>query len=406
MKTADVAEKTGCSVRQVQRIYARAIERGFDPNESPLILKDEWLEDAPRSGRPSKQTCEAVEIVVAKVQCDRYGREKTCADLAGELSQMGLDISATTIWRILKRHGYRKTKPTRKPGLTKTMKAERLAWCLAHQHWTLEDWKRVIWTDETSVVLNFRRGGYRIWRKADEAFVKSCIRERWKGYSEFMFWGCFTYDKKGPCHCWGPETPREKKEAKEEIERLNEELEPLMKKEWELQNGMKRLSLRNLPGKKPDWRWNKETGKLSRDGKGGIDWYRYQKTILIPKLFPFAIECERARPGSLVQEDKAPAHAHRYQQFVYNLYNIQRLLWCANSPDLNAIEPCWPWMKRRTTRKGAPKNRQEAVRAWKQAWDELDQRQIQAWIERIPVHIQQIIELQGGNEYKEGRRIR
>ncbi|KAK4125883.1 hypothetical protein N657DRAFT_642629 [Parathielavia appendiculata] len=67
MKTADVAEKTGCSVRQVQRIYASAIERGFDPNERPLILKDERLEDAPRSGRPSKQTSEAVEIVVAKV---------------------------------------------------------------------------------------------------------------------------------------------------------------------------------------------------------------------------------------------------------------------------------------------------------------------------------------------------
>ncbi|KAK4096027.1 hypothetical protein N658DRAFT_528039, partial [Parathielavia hyrcaniae] len=107
-----------------------------------------------------------------------------------------------------------------------------------------------------------------------------------------MLWGCFTYDKKGPCHCWGPETAQEKKEAKEKIERLNEELEPVMKREWGLQNGMKRLSLRNLPGKKPEWRWNKDTGKLSRDGKGEINWYRYQNTILIPKLLPFAKECE------------------------------------------------------------------------------------------------------------------
>jgi len=50
-------------------------------------------------------------------------------------------------------------------------------------------------------------------------------------------------------------------------------------------------------------------------------------------------------------------------------------------------------MKRRTTRKGAPKNQKKAIRSWQQAWDELDQKQIQAWIERIPVHIQQIIEL-------------
>ena len=29
-----------------------------------------------------------------------------------------------------------------------------------------------------------------------------------------------------------------------------------------------------------------------------------------------------------------------------------KLLWPANSPDLNAIEPCWFWMKRQTTKRG------------------------------------------------------
>ena len=105
----------------------------------------------------------------------------------------------------------------------------------------------------------------------------------------------------------------------------------------------------------------------------------------------------------MVQEDKAPAHNHYVQQRVYDLHKVQRLLWCPNSPDLNAIEPAWPWMKRKTTRKGAPKNRQEAIRAWKQAWGELPQEDIQKWIERIPRHIQKIIELDGGNEYREGR---
>jgi hypothetical protein len=153
----------------------------------PLTLRDEWLQDAPRSGRPLKQTTTTRNEVITKVRNDRYDREKACADIAGELSLQGIDISSTTIWRILKTAGFQKTKPTRKPGLTKKMRAERLKWCLDHQHWTLEDWKNVIWSDETSIVLNHRRGGYRIWRKADEALLKSCIRERWKGYSEFMF---------------------------------------------------------------------------------------------------------------------------------------------------------------------------------------------------------------------------
>ena len=401
--TAEVSAITGLSSRQVNRIYARAIERGFDPNQRPLSLRDAYLQDAPRSGRPQKRTIEAQESVISKVRRDRYGREKSAADIAGELSSEGIMVSKTTVLRILKSAGFRKTKPTRKPGLTKKMRRERLDWCIAHQHWTLEDWKDVIWSDETSVILLHRRGGYRIWRRADERFLRSCIRERWKGTSEFMFWGAFSYDSKGPCHCWTPETSQERAAATKAIEKLNEELELVMKEQWELSNGMRRLNLRQLPGKKPEWKWKKETGKLMRGSGKGVDWWRYQQTVLLPLMFPFAKECLKKRPGTIVQEDKAPAHNHYIQQRVYDLYQVRRLLWCGNSPDLNAIEPCWPWMKRATTKKGAPKNRRDAIQAWKQAWDELPQAKIQAWIERIPVHIQKIIQLDGGNEYEEGR---
>ena len=156
-----------------------------------------------------------------------------------------------TVWRVLRKSGLRKTKPTRKPGLTERMKMERLEFCHRHEHWTLEDWKNVIWSDETSVILLHRRGGYRVWRTSKEAFVQSCIRERWKGYSEFMFWGCFSYDKKGPFHIWKPETAAERKKADKKIAKLNEELEPLMREEWELCTPMRRHGLRNLPGPKP-----------------------------------------------------------------------------------------------------------------------------------------------------------
>jgi len=60
-------------------------------------------------------------------------------------------------------------------------------------------------------------------------------------------------------------------------------------------------------------------------------------------------------------------------------------------------------MKRLTTKKGAPKNNDDGHRAWRKAWQELEQKRIQAWIERIPRHIQEIIRLEGGNEYQEGR---
>ena len=50
-----------------------------------------------------------------------------------------------------------------------------------------------------------------------------------------------------------------------------------------------------------------------------------------------------------------------------------------------------------------PKSRGEAIRAWYEAWDEIPQEKIQAWIERIPIYVQRIIDCEGGNDYKEGR---
>ena len=82
---------------------------------------------------------------------------------------------------------------------------------------------------------------------------------------------------------------------------------------------------------------------------------------------------------------------------------MEHLDWPGNSPDLNAIEPCWPWMKRMTTKEGGSKTWALAEKVWIKCWDNLEQSKIQHWIERIPHAIQKIIELDRGNEYKETR---
>ena len=52
----------------------------------------------------------------------------------------------------------------------------------------------------------------------------------------------------------------------------------------------------------------------------------------------------------------------------------------------------------------APRIRSNATKAWIECWTkELKQTRIQRWIERIPRHIQKIIALKGGNEYREDR---
>jgi hypothetical protein len=112
------------------------------------------------------------------------------------------------------------------------------------------------------------------------------------------------------------------------------------------------------------------------------------------------------RPDTIVLEDGAPAHKHHAQRRVYDLHEVQKILdWPGNSPDLNAIEPCWMWMKKRTTSRGAPRDKKTGKSAWIKAWDELPQEMIQGWIERLMRHVQEVIRLEGATNTKRAVRI-
>ena len=400
--TEEVSAKLGISTSQVNRIYASAIKRGFDPQNKPLKIENAFVETKSKSGRPTKLT-DDVRDALLETLGNLDGRSSSCADMSDYLSSSwNIQINKATIARCLKKMGYRKVKPTLKPGLTKEMRAARRQFAEAHKDWTLEDWKRVIWTDETAVMLRPWKGSYRIWRRPDERYEPSVIRRRYKKAMSFMFWGSFSYDKKGPCFCWGKESAAEKKAAKKEIDAWNEQLEPVCKEDWEITNGIRRLALRNLPGRRPTWRWTRKTGKLVRDSKGGIDWYRYRSNIILPRLIPFAQACKSDRPETLVMEDNAPCHAHHWNRAIWPTYDLSCLLWPGNSPDLNPIEPVWRWMKNHIRQNDRPTTKKEALLVWEKAWREMPQEVMQQFVERMPHHIQWVLSLKGGNEYHEG----
>lgn len=400
---------TGVKPRTQQDIARKAKERGYDPQKD-LRIKDEYVAESKRSGRlVTAVTEENIDKIISLVRKDRNGREKSSEMLAFETG-----ISPRSALRCLKKGKMRKVKPYYKPALAQICKEKRLKWCLEHRDWHKIGpfpglWRYVIWTDETSVRLGHRRGGTRIWRRAHEESDLTCVRRRWSGYMDFMFWGAFTYDYKCEPHIWEKETAAEKKAAKDELKAWNDANEERLKTEWEIENGVRRLNMnRNLGGPKPQWHFDTSTGKkVRRKGKGGIDWFRYGRVILEGKLLPFAKECQRRwgreAENCIVVEDNAPAHAHHAQGEIYNLWNVQRMLWPPNSPDLNMIEPAWPHLKRTTTVRGAPRVRSKMKESWNKAWWKMPQKKIQQWIERIPRHIEKVIALEGGNEYKEGR---
>ena len=400
---AEIVEITDVSKSAIYRLRTTAKTRGYKPEEDKRILK-EYVTDAPRLGRPAKATEDVKQQVVKIISQNSTTRSLSTQAIANLLaSSCNINISARTVWNILSALGYGNYKPTFKPGLTNTAKDVRYKWCKDHEDWTLEDWKRVIWSDETSVTMGGQRGKLRVWRLQSEAYENHCIRRRWKGFKQFMFWGCFSYDKKGPCHIWKDETKTEKQEADAWLKEQNLLLEPQCKFVWELEVAMRRARIRqNVPGKKPEWKWTQKTGKLVRNSQGGIDWYRYQKLILNGKLLPFAKKCQKDRPDTLVQEDNAAPHAHGYQHGVYNRWDVERMLWPANSPDLNMIEPLWFWIKKETTKNGPATGQKHMEQDWLECWKNLSQERIQRWIERIPIHVQKVIALEGGNEYQEG----
>ena len=198
MPVSEIIKITKVSKPSIHRLRKTALERRYAPEVCKVILAA-YVEDAPKSGRPVKAIEAVEELVISTVSKNSTTCKLSCQRIADSIAPTAL-ISARTVHRILKRRGYRALKPTYKPGLTAENKLARLKWCLDHKDWTLEDWKNVIWSDETSVTMGGQRGRRRIWRLQSEAYLNHCIRRRWKGFKQFMFWGYFLYDLKGPCY--------------------------------------------------------------------------------------------------------------------------------------------------------------------------------------------------------------
>jgi len=117
---------TGISGRHIGNLVKKAVENGW---RADWVLLDDHLKDKPRVGRTKRITPDIEQKVINAVTCDCYGREKSSKKIAREIG-----ISTASVQIILKKHGFHKTKPTRKPRLTVAIKNERYRFTLAHRH--------------------------------------------------------------------------------------------------------------------------------------------------------------------------------------------------------------------------------------------------------------------------------
>jgi len=129
----------------------------------------------------------------------RSQRSQTLAQITTQLNDgASRTVSQRTVQRSLHRMGFGSRRPTRVPLLNARHRAARLAWAREHRDWSVEDWKRVAWSDESRFRLMNADGRLRIWRQAHEAMDPTCQVGTVQGHGgSILVWGVFSW------HCLG-----------------------------------------------------------------------------------------------------------------------------------------------------------------------------------------------------------
>ena len=151
-----ISSITGVGPRQIALYNSNAKHRGYKLDQ-PLL--SEYVEDAKRTGSARKGNDEKERAIVAHVQQSRATRGHNLHQIA---QQSSVGLARKSVQRVLKSQVSNKVKRT-KPSLTQKQKDARLAWYLKHQYWTLDDWKQMLFSDETSVICGHRCGADNVW---------------------------------------------------------------------------------------------------------------------------------------------------------------------------------------------------------------------------------------------------
>jgi hypothetical protein len=104
-----------------------------------------------------------------------------------------MELSTETVRRTLREAGMKAALKKKKPRLLARHKRQRVDFALRYKDWTVADWKRVIWSDETKINRFGSDGRKWIWKKAGSALTDQHVEGTVKyGGGGLMIWGCMT----------------------------------------------------------------------------------------------------------------------------------------------------------------------------------------------------------------------
>ncbi len=85
-----------------------------------------------------------------------------------------------------------------KPLLNQRQRQKRLTWAVEKKNWTVAQWSKVLFSDESKFCISFGNQGPRIWRKSGEAQNPCCLKSSVKFPQSVMIWAAMSSAGVGP----------------------------------------------------------------------------------------------------------------------------------------------------------------------------------------------------------------
>jgi transposase len=283
------------------------------------------------AGRPKLLSNHQIRYIVRKVTS---GQLDTAVDVAKHLQKTAqVHLSVDTVKRALKKGGLKSAVKKKKPLLRPKHLKDRLAFANKHKHWTTEDWKRVIWSDETKINRFGSDGRKWCWKSPGAQLQPNHVLATVKhGGGSIMVWGCMTAE--------GP-------------------------------------------------------GFLTRI-EGGLDAELYC-SILEDELNRTTEWYGFEREKVIFQHDNDPKHTAKITKQWIQDNQLQVLEWPAQSPDLNPIEHLWDLLKRKLAGyERAPNGMLELWERVQAEWNKITKEQCMHLIESMPRRVEAVLKAKGG----------
>ena len=183
MKVKDIATSVGvthsCVVKTLQRI-----------SETDGYLSRR------RSGRPRCTSTRDDRLIRRFVVANPFS---TASEVSAEIFPNQSPSLCTIRRRLSNEMGLKSYKAARKPKLTPKNIKDRISFCKKFKDWGLDQWSRVMFTDET-LMQQFRSSGHSVRRPPNQRFNVSYVIPTVKSSHKLMIWGGIC--SKGRCGLW------------------------------------------------------------------------------------------------------------------------------------------------------------------------------------------------------------